>query len=61
MQRDKILNDVLRIIKLAISKYTKEIYCLAWKRLTDYALTIDGVIECLHCNFWASDFIHFFP
>lgn len=28
-QRDKILNDVLKIIKLTISKYTKEIYCLA--------------------------------
>lgn len=29
-QRDKILNDVLKmIIKLTISKYTKEIYYLA--------------------------------
>lgn len=55
-----MLNDVLKIIKLTMSKYTKEIYCLAWKIFSDYALNVDQVIECFPCHFWASDLIHFY-
>lgn len=43
-QRDKILNDVVKIMRLAISKYTIEIFCLSGKRFTDYVLIIDEVM-----------------
>lgn len=27
------------------------------KKIQDYALTINEVIDCIHCQFWASDLL----